>query len=144
MVLADLREAYVQRVKIRIVLGIIVLFLVSMVMSCQELRYMVSGKTVDAKLELSQVEKSRSRAGNEVKKRVLAYSFFDGDKFRREYADVPLNWSNGESPTVKVQYLPGKERFSRVEGQRNLVWVAIFFTSLAVAAVGIFMIAREK
>jgi hypothetical protein len=143
MVLADLREAYMQRVKIRLVLSLIGAFLVSMVMSCQELKYMVSGKTVDAQLEQSRIEKQPGRFGTQTK-RILTYSFNDAGTFRREYAELPSTWNDAHGQTVKIQYLPGKERQSRIHGQRNWFWLAVFFTSLALAVAGAISILRQK
>jgi hypothetical protein len=126
----------------RIVLGLVGLFFVSGMLSCQELEYLVKGKAVEARLEETHVEKDPEHEGRE--KRVVGYSFMDKETYRREYADVPLDWSGMGAQTVKVEYLPGWERHSRLVGQNNRVWVYIFFGSLVAAGIGVWSLAREK
>jgi hypothetical protein len=141
--LADAIESYIQYRKLRFVLGIIGIFLVSFIMSCQEMRYMAFGKTVDATLELAQPEKETTRRGSIKRKLVVTYSFFDKDTFRRERVDVPENWEGVGAKTVPVQYIPGRPDVSRIKGQSNMVWVVIFATSVIALVVWAIVISRE-
>jgi hypothetical protein len=128
--------------KTRIAFSILFLFVFSFVMSCQELKYMVQGKIVDAQIIDNHTEKEE-RNGEQYEKRVIGYGFQDGQNYRREYADVPLNWSPQDSPTVKVQYIPNWERHSRLLGHNNMAWVYIFFASLVAGAFAVFFLMRQ-
>lgn len=127
--------------KSRMVMTVLCVFFGSMVMSCQELRYMTWGQTADAVIVDNHYEKT-TRKGQVYEKHVLGYTFMDKDKFRREYTDVALNWHAGGSATVKVQYIPGRELQSRLYGERNTVWIVIFFGSLVAAGIGVFWMMR--
>ena len=85
-------ERWLELYKIRLVLGVIVLFLVSTVMSCQELHYAISGKTVDARVVKDMVEQRPTRYGDVHERRVIRYSFMDNQNSREEYAEVPMDW----------------------------------------------------
>ena len=130
--LADWYERYVQMYKLRIVLGVSGLFFVSTVMSCEELRYMVSGKVIDATTS-TKAETARRKNGEPYQRLVLGYSYHDGNDLRQRFIEVPLSWRGG--PTVKVQYIPGRDR-SRLLGQSNKGWVVLFVLSLAAAGAG--------
>jgi hypothetical protein len=137
-------ERWLTLYKIRIVIGVIVLFFVSMFESCQELRYMMFSKTTDATLNDNHVEKSE-QDGETVLKRVISYSYKDGDTYRQRYVDVPMDWDGANAGGLKVQYLPGKqEMYSRLVGQNNMTWVVIFFVSLVAGAAGLFWLSREE
>jgi hypothetical protein len=134
------RDSWIVKQKTKIILAIFLLFFVSMVMSCQELRYMVSGKTTDASLN-TRLEYSQRNGGKYVK-RVAGYSFEDSGKNRQRYFDVPFDWSHAEDKSIKVQYIPGSER-SRVYGDSNKGWVAVFVGSLIAAVIGGIILAKS-
>ena len=133
--LEDLREWWLGRQKMKFVLTIIALVLISLFMSCQELHYMVSGKTADATMN-SRVENFENRM-----RRVVGYNYMDRGEARQKFVEVPMDWPGVGQPTVKVQYIPGSDT-SRLYGQTNMVWVIIFFISLAVAAVAAVVVVK--
>ncbi len=108
-----------------------ILFLISLVFSWSEIRYMIWGKTVDAMFMSSQVEVRRGKYNRQWEVRVLGYAFMDGEKNRREYEDVPMDWETPESKLVKVQYIPGREFSSRLSGEHHWFWISVFFLILA-------------
>ena len=139
---ADWYERYLERQKIRIVLVIIVLFFTSMFMSCQELHYMISGKTIDAAMS-TRVETVRD--GDTTRQhRVLCYSFTDGKIDHQEYVDVPMDWPHAHAQTVKVQYVPGHPTMTRVQGQNNMGWVYVFGASIAATGIAMFWVGRKQ
>lgn len=127
--------------KTRLVLGIFALFFISMFMSCTELRYMVSGKTVDGYAS-TRVEK-REENGQSYTVRVMGYTYVDGDKNQQRYFDVPLDWPGANTKQVKVQYIPGRD-ISRLQGEHNYGWVALFFGSLVASGIGLFVMMRSS
>src|ERR1035437_1258016 len=116
-------DNWLVRFKIRIVMTHVILFILSFVMSCQELRYMAVGKTVDATLLKDQVETTRDRYGDISKRRVVVYSFNDKDLTRQESAEAAMDWVRPEGATVKVQYIAGHQILSRLLGQHHYGWV---------------------
>jgi len=129
--------------KIRMVFAVIILFFVSLAMSCQELRYMVSGKTADAFLVSDQIV-VRSTRNSEHEQRVIRYTFSDNGKQRQEFSDVDMDWPRVEGATVKVQYIAGLEDQSRLLGQHHTAWVTVFLGSLVAGGIGVWALSREK
>lgn len=124
-------EWYSEHLKWRLGMTIVGVIFISMLMSCNELRYMIWSKTIDAQLLETRIEKNQRR-GVDYVKRVAKYGFQDGEKYRFEFADVDLDWEGQFSPTVKIQYIPTKDRASRIVGQtHNGIWVFIFLATLA-------------
>ncbi|HVT79743.1 MAG TPA: hypothetical protein VHM90_03725 [Phycisphaerae bacterium] len=142
MLMADFYESYIERQKIKIVFGIVCLLFVSLFMSCQEMRYMISGKTADANAT-TRVQMDQRRDGSKFQKRVLGYTYDDNGTQRQHYMDVPMDWDGIQNGAVKVQYIPGRDQ-SRLLGQTNLFWVCVFGLSVVFAGIGGYMIAREK
>jgi hypothetical protein len=133
------RDSWLVKQKTKIVLVIFGIFFVSMVMSCQELHYMVSGKVVDANLQ-TRVE-TEARAGEKLEHLVVGYTYLDGSQQRQRYIDMPLDWPGAHQQTVKVQYIPGGD-LSRLLGQTNRVWVFIFLGSLVALVLGMLYLAK--
>jgi hypothetical protein len=138
-IVADLFESWSERVKLRIFIGILVLLIASTVSSCNEMRYFVWGKTIDAKYEKGEV----FTRGSGGKKLTIYYSFDDGDLgTRKEDDEVDLDWLKGRdivdgaAGTVTVQYIPGTAERSRLKGH-NYIWLTIPF-GICVIAAGVF------
>jgi hypothetical protein len=134
----DLWERYVLQYKIRIVLGIIILFFVSMFESCQELRYMMFSKTIDADAVITFVE----TGPNTRERELTGFTYTDGDAYRKHTIE-PIFWPDSNGTAVKIQYIPGKEFDSRILGEHNTVWVVIFFISVVAAIAGFCWLARD-
>lgn len=124
--------------KLRLLFGIAILWFVSMVMSCQEIRYMTSGVTTDANFVGKKVEKERGKYGREYYKHVAEVTYLDGAQFQRAFLRVSEDWVGPEeaNATIKIDYLPGREYTARFAGQRNYLWLTIFFGSLSILIVG--------
>jgi hypothetical protein len=133
------RDTWLVQQKFKIVLVVLLVFLVSMIKSCNEMRYWISGKTTIA--QASTRVDQEIRHGETFPQRVLAYNYDDAGKSCSNYVNVPMDWPGKGQSTVKIQYIPGSE-LSRISGQSNMVWVIIFFASLAAAAVGVVILVK--
>ena len=116
------------------ILVTIAIFFTSLVMSCQELRYMVSGKSLDVAGAL-ELRTNKEKDGTITHTKTLTYRWVDGLEQRQNSMDVPLNYELPPSNQVKIQYIPGRDA-SRLQGQTNKVWVYVFFGSIIAAVVG--------
>lgn len=128
-------------VKIQVILFILALLVASSLMSFQELRYQLSGTTVDAEFLETHVQRGQ---GPWDTWRVAGYAFQDGDAYRREYAKVPMDWTNNGAKTVKVEYLAGHDRQSRLLGQTNRAWMGVLFLSITIVALLIAWMVRSR
>lgn len=123
--LEEAGSMYLQRLKLRLMMGVIILFIASCVASCNEIRYLIWSKTASAKVTGMQ----GARGGVSV-----SYSFddaaLDGGTTRKEDDDVPPDLiRNGTEAfpgngTVTIQYIPGAPDRSRVKGH-NYAWLTI-------------------
>jgi len=126
----------------RLIVGCAIPFLVSMVMSCQELRYLAWGKTTEAQIVKDQVERDpglvgsllRTSSSSWPKRRMVIYTFMDGENLRKEYEKVPMDWSPPSGQTIQIQYIAGKENQSRFAGTHHWGWITLFIASLAAMA----------
>ncbi|MFT3685791.1 MAG: hypothetical protein QM783_12850 [Phycisphaerales bacterium] len=119
--LEEAGSMYLERLKLRLMLGVIVLFIASCVASCNEVRYFIWSKTTSAKL----TGMHGARGGVAV-----SYSFDDDGTVRNEDDDVSADLiRNGSAAvpgdgTVTIQYIPGAADRSRVKGH-NYAWLTI-------------------
>jgi len=118
------------------------LFLVSLFMSWQEMKYAMFGKTVEAQFLGTEVVQ-RSTRSHTYQVRMIEYSFMDGEKFRREAADVSMSWPIPTGPTIAVRYVPGSPDVSRLPAQGNSIWVAVFVASVAFGGFHVVRVWRE-
>ena len=132
------KEQISQERTFSLILAIVGIFFLSLFMSCQELRYMVSGKTVDAGAALR--DDTKEVNGSHVPIKALTYHYVDGQTPRESTIEVPLDYQ--VAGTVKVQYIPGRD-ISRLQGQSNKVWVCIFFGSIVLAIIGGWILVRS-
>jgi hypothetical protein len=135
------RDAWIVRQKTKFVLGIFAIFFISFVMSWTELRYAISSKVTEASAN-TRVEQYEEH-GRKMIHRVLSYNYVDGTEPRRENIEVPMNWAHADDQTIKIQYLPGRDR-SRPIDRNNMVWVYIFLGSLAAAAGGLYIMVKSS
>jgi hypothetical protein len=133
------REGWIARQKMKIVMTVFILFFISLAMSCQELRYLVSSKTMEVPCS-SYTEQFVEHNQRKIH-RVLFYSYIDGTVDRPNRVEIPMDSPLAEQKNVKIQYIPGRDR-SRVLGNNNMVWVYIFFGSIAAVGVGVFILAK--
>jgi hypothetical protein len=128
-------ELEAKRAKLALVVG--VLFLVSLIGSCTELRYAVFGTDVDAQVTVAKqgVEPGRRGRGHPVL--MVEYQFTDNGTVRKEQDIVPRDWPAVAGQSTPVQYISGTD-MSRLKGHKNMVFVYLFLASLiGVAFVGI-------
>ena len=118
------------------------LFLLSMVMSCQELRYMMWGQTTEARIVRDEVDKGRSLSRSTYTRRLVIYAFMDGDLRRQEQAEIPMDWVR-PGDTITVQYIAGRDYQSRLADTHHWGWITIFATSVAAIAISLVWIGRS-
>ena len=133
------RDTWLVQQKAKIVLVIFAVFFISLLNSCEELHYWVSGKVTEGPAS-TRID-SENRHGEVVPQRVLGYSYDDGGTARSKYINIPMDWP--ERATVKIQYIPGGDT-SRLLGQTHMVWVCIFFGSVVAAAAGLYFMAKTS
>ena len=99
-------------------------FLLSGYFSFQELKFAVWGTTAQAEVT-NTFETRNSRRGGSLL--AVEYTFTDKEgKHYSERDDVPSSWPS-PGPKVTIQYLPGVEDCSRLEGHSSKVAVWVFF-----------------
>ena len=124
----------------------LVLVLVSLLKSCNEIVYMMNGEQTQARLlRVKQIEtrthSRRSRSTREVLE--VKYTFEDEhvDRPRTEADRVPLNFepeislNEQGNDMVAIEYMPGQKMISRLKGHDSKIWMYIFFGSLGTGAV---------
>ncbi len=103
---------------------IIVLFLMSAVKSCTEIKYSLFGEITEAKiLRTAEVESSRGQVSLRVK-----YRFKDLDgKSHDGLASVdPDEFTMPEDRVIQIIYLPGSPRISALASQPGHFWTTLF------------------
>ncbi|MCA9018312.1 MAG: hypothetical protein KDA77_23525, partial [Planctomycetaceae bacterium] len=111
--------------KLKWILAAGVAFLVTGYLSFQELKYAVWGTTTEATVTRTFETSTGSRRRSKM---LLAveYTFTDKEgQSHNERDDVPIDWPT-PGPKVNIQYLPGVEDSSRLEGHSSKVAVWMF------------------
>ena len=119
-------DNHVWRFKYALIFGI--LFLVSAYQSWQELVYLVRGRTARANATENYTQSSGRFMQN--KHRVLEYSFSEEGGLARRGADT-FSIEEPVPGQVLVQYTPGTNGRSRLQGHVGWVWIAFFSISIA-------------
>ncbi len=109
----------------------VILLIVCTVASCSEIQYAATGRIATAQvLRMVEVE-HHSRRGGFYTTLEVSYRFEDGSLKRAEQDGVEPDWFADhpggiapDSTTVQVQYLPGAEGRSRLEGHTRW-WLII-------------------
>jgi hypothetical protein len=123
--------------KFKIGAVVVITFLVSTFMSCQELKYSTSGKKAEATVD--RVYETTGRRGG-VTRHVQYHYHDEGGNLRNANDSVPDDWTPPRSGTITIEYLSDT---SRVAGHRNYMALTIFFASLVAMIVGTFMFVRH-
>ena len=101
--------------------------------SIGELRYVFSGRTVEAHVVRMERVITQGRRGMPFPKLVCEYEFADGERTRAESDDLPEDWPQAKGETIAVQYIPGTMS-SRVKGNDHVGWL---WTSGVVLVLGV-------
>lgn len=118
--------------KLKVGLAIIVLFIVSAFVSCNELHYATRAKTTEATVD--NVFDSTTRRGGI--QRVVKYHFHDDSGRLRNATDTVDPSFPRDIEKVQIEYLADT---SRLAGHRNVLALTIFFGSLVAMVVGLTM-----
>jgi len=133
------RDPEVYRAKMLGVAGLF--FLVSLVVTWREMKYVVWGQTVEARVMEGPVTIKTTRGLRERTQTTVKYAFFDPElkKDRIEEDRVSREWRANETAlegqagtlrTATVQFIPGNEDLSRVDGRVQWWALVVFFGSL--------------
>ena len=127
-----------EAVQLRMLLALVVLFVVSAVTSCSELRYRIWGRTAAAKLLNAQNTTRSTRGGKDL---LLTYEFMDIDGSTRkedDYVDgdwpVPAADQTG-ARHIQVQFIPGSPGSSRVPEQGRWFLIGLFLVTMTAMAI---------
>jgi hypothetical protein len=122
--------------QIRFAFLALLLFCVSIFMSCREVSYAIWGRTIDAAVTDRGIVNIPGRYGSTTEKSRLGYRFVDADGLKREgyqlYAPDDAEVPQGMS--VPVEYLSGQYGPSRLAGRREWTWPTLMF-GMPIAAV---------
>jgi hypothetical protein len=135
------QEAEMAKLKWLLIAGIG--FLISGYFSLHELRYVMFAKTAQANVTQVREKQVTGRRGRTRTVLVVDYRFTDATGTTRSENDsLPSDWSGAVSGTVGVQYIPGVENASRIEGQFNYFAVGGFLVCCAGLAFGLYKLVR--
>ncbi|HEY7090280.1 MAG TPA: hypothetical protein VH518_19440 [Tepidisphaeraceae bacterium] len=123
--------------KFKIGAVVVIAFLISTFMSCQELKYSTSGKTAQATAD--RVYQTTSPRGV-VTKHVQYHYHDEGGHLRNANDTVPNDWTPPKNETITIEYLSDT---SRIAGHRNYLALTIFFASLGAMIVGGILFVRH-
>ena len=118
----------------KLALGVGVLFIVSLVGSCTELRYALFSTTVDAQVTMAKPTLQGGRRGRSSSVLLVEYQFTDNGTVRKEQDIVDPDWPAQAGATTPVQYISGTD-VSRLAGHSNMLFVYLFGASLVGLAV---------
>jgi hypothetical protein len=125
-------DSETHRLKIWLFVGAVVL--ISAVMSCTEIRYAIWGQTAEATIQRTHEVQIYRRHGMSETKLAVEYEFSEQDGTeRKEVMNQEMNWPVPADHKIKVQYLPGVWRASRLVGEWNYIAVSVFVVSFGVA-----------
>ena len=128
--------------KVKILLIALGVFVMSWFMSCRELRFDVWGKTIDARITVTEKFPAFS-ADNEPHQIRVNYTFKEPDGTVRRDAALFAPGDAIPVDKIKVQYLAGKDSPTRLAGKHEWMWVSIFGVMTAIMAGFIIKLVRE-
>lgn len=110
----------------------VIAFFYSGYLSCVEFKYMLWGQSTDAKFirVTKGIDLDRK---NDPDRKILGvrFQFNEEDGTPRENViNREIDWQEPADGTIKIDYLPGKERASRVHGERKTFPMVVFFTAM--------------
>ena len=111
--------------------------LMSTIVSCQELKYSIWGKTTDATIDALDELVTTDRYGDESSQLRVKFTYDDDGKTVTMHDRLPMEWDLTQAQatgTISVQYLAGDKYSARVSGHRNMVPVYIFLIMMAIVA----------
>jgi hypothetical protein len=122
-----------------------VMFLVSCFICYAELRYLISGREVQATVtKVTEVTQRRRYGLGESKHLSIEYAFQEPNGTMRKGEDsVGLDSPLARGPTVPVQYTPGGDGRSRLVGHVHWVGIAVFVISVSILGVAGWRLWRE-
>src|SRR4051812_38231055 len=99
----------------RLTIGVIIAFLFSLMSSCNELRYVVSGKTAEATVVSTHETVIVDSHKTPVTRVVYQFPAKDG-RILEESDGVPIDVAVAYGQKIPIQYIPGSDDSSRIAG----------------------------
>ena len=126
-------------------LGAAGIFLISCFMAFDEMRYMILGRTSKGRITQVKPYSEPGRRGRTNQRLSVEYSFKTEPQgsILNERDNVSSDWQLPEGGSVPIQYISGSPDSSRLAGNRNMMWVIVFFGSLGIMSVFLFMLYLE-
>ncbi len=125
----------------KLIIFVIILFFVSMVNSCTELRYSVSGKTAEGTLTGAQETRTSRRTTGVI----VTYAFTAADgkqhKGRETVSHRRAAELSGTAP--EVTYLPSSPETNTLTAERSALWPIIFGVMVLAMGVVVYRLHRE-
>jgi hypothetical protein len=116
------------------------MFLVSIYFSWQEFVYLIRGKMAVGNVT-DTYQQSSGRFGTN-KNRVLEYSFREDGGLSRCGADM-IGIDEPIPAQVNIQYTPGENGRSRLEGHVRWYWLAFFFGSIVLLGIALYRLNKQ-
>ncbi|MBX3379696.1 MAG: hypothetical protein KF805_06350 [Phycisphaeraceae bacterium] len=134
---------YKLRIQVGLVVGCVVVLLFSAYTTYAEARYMLAGRTASAALVGVQEVRPGRRETDPVYLRV-DYAFTEPDGSNRAESDLmPTDWPVPPGNIVNVQYLVGKNGWSRISGHDRLWLTVPFIVCTTIVTVFLVLFYRE-
>jgi hypothetical protein len=121
------------RLLTRLTIALLFLLIASIFFSINELRYIIWGNSIEARLIDAHAVPGRRRSNPPHMH--VEYEFADGAQTRRESDDVDIHSGTGKAPTVPIEYIPGSAS-SRLKGNDHKGWLWVS-GSFLIAGLGI-------
>ena len=103
---------------------------------------LLRAKTADA--QINEIRETISTGRRKTPMLSIRYTFAEADgTVRSEFDSVAVSWVPADAQTVKIQYLPGVDKSSRIHASERLMVVYFFSASVVWLGYSIFKIARE-
>lgn len=108
-----------------------------------EMKYALWGKSAAAKIMQVKEITSTGRRGRTRKLLRVEYEFSEASGTRRSERDeVSMDWSLPTDGTITVQFIPGVEHASRLEGHSSMIAVYLFFGCIAFLGIAIYRVSQ--
>lgn len=133
--------------KFKLIAGLGAAFVVSMVVSCQELKYTMWGKAAEAKvLKMEEVVVRVGRRGREEPRMRIHFTYDDAGATVKMIDSYPihLDYSNAQATgKLPIQYLSGDKYSARMAGTGKVIGVVAFFVFLGLFVLTLIKYSRD-
>jgi len=130
----DLDDIGILRHSAKILVAVSTLLLLTMWNGCTEIRYMISGNTIDANV----ISAYNGMEGSKRRYPVVNIEYGKGTDAGYQVKGIefvrPEVWEVIQGKTVNITYIEGKDLLNTLTIKRSKVWVVLLFVMVALAA----------